>query len=442
MKGNKPLAVPFVPRPKSPVDVQEGPESAGLRAAIDLIDHHDRFIHAFVSETDRFARLQPFTNSDLGSSVLRGALVGIKDIIRVDGLETRAGSFLPPEAFAGPQATLVDRLQEAGAIVAGKTVTAEFAVSASGPTRNPRDPSRTPGGSSSGSAAAVAAGLVPFAIGTQTVGSIIRPAAYCGVFGFRPSWGAIPTDGVIPNAPSLDTIGVFAADLGSLNLAAGILCQWNDNGWADGELPVLGVPTEDYLFSASPEGRYAFNCHLDRLRESGYEVREVPLTPEIQTLHRNLFTVQRFELAEVHSAWWREYSTLYQQSTAAAIRDGQRITGDEYKKANDWRTRFREQIAATMSDCEIDVWVTPSAPGLPPHGLSSTGNPVMSAPFSFAGLPAVSVPAPNPAGGIPFGFQCVGAVHQDQELLAHARGIAATLRSYDQSFSQTKTSAG
>ncbi|MFD0348601.1 amidase family protein [Kitasatospora aburaviensis] len=122
--------------------------------------------------------------------------------------------------LAGPQAVVVDRLRAAGALVAGKTVTAEFAGSAPGPTRNPHHPGHTPGGSSSGSAAAVAAGLVPLAIGTQTIGSVVRPAAYCGVVGFRPTFGRIPVDGVVPNAPSYDTLGLFTADLAGAALAA------------------------------------------------------------------------------------------------------------------------------------------------------------------------------------------------------------------------------
>ena len=151
----------------------------------DRIEEQDREIRAFVSESGRRDRLAATIPKD---GPLAGIAVGIKDVIRVDGLPTQAGSAVPADALAGPQAPLVDRLLDAGAIVAGKTVTAEFAVFAPGPTRNPRDLEHTPGGSSGGSAAAVAAGMVPLAIGTQTIGSVIRPAAYCGVFGFKPTY--------------------------------------------------------------------------------------------------------------------------------------------------------------------------------------------------------------------------------------------------------------
>ncbi|WP_104103852.1 amidase [Arthrobacter sp. 08Y14] len=406
-------------------------ESGSVRtaaAAIKLINEHDRLIHAFVPEADRSEKLKNFMEPAQEPSALLGAPVGVKDIIRVDGFETRAGSGFPPEALAGPQASLVGRLQKAGAIVVGKTVTAEFAISEPGPTLNPRDRTRTPGGSSSGSAAAVAAGMVPIAVGTQTVGSIIRPAAFCGVVGFRPTWGAIPTDGVIPNAPSLDTVGLFASDLDSIQVTAGILCGWTgESRPAPAGLPVLGIPTSDYLRSTSPPGLRAFEHHMNLLRDAGYEIRERSLTPDIAALHRNLAIFQRYELAQVHASWWMKYSALYRPRTAAAIQDGQRITSDQYRAATSWRATFRDRLADTMSATGIDIWVTPSAAGLPPLGLSSTGDAVMSAPFSFAGLPAVSLPAPNPQGGMCFGLQCVAAAHQDRELLTYARRIAAAL---------------
>jgi len=421
--------MPAFPQPASLFEDAHGAESVrSAAAAIELIDQHDRLIHAFVPEADRSIRLQEFVESDREPSALRGAPVGIKDVIRVDGFETLAGSVFPPEVLTGPQASLVGLLQNAGAIVVGKTVTAEFAVSEPGPTRNPRDLARTPGGSSSGSAAAVAAGLVPIAVGTQTVGSIIRPAAFCGVVGFRPTWGVVPTDGVIPNAPSLDTVGLFASDLDSIQLAAGVLCGWKERSRPPSAgLPVLGIPTRDYLSSASPQALRAFEQHIGLLRNAGYEIREESLTPDIAALHRNLTVFQRYELAQVHASWWMDYSAFYRPRTAAAIRDGQRITSNQYRAAAAWRTDFCDRLADTMGTTGVDLWVTPSATGLPPRGLSSTGNAVMSAPFSFAGLPAVSLPAPNPEGGLCFGLQCVAAVSQDQKLLMHAGSIATAL---------------
>lgn len=206
-------------------------------------------LHAFVGEPDRRGRLSSSPAPGQTATRLAGATVGVKDVIRVDGLTMTAGSRLPTELSTGPQAGVVDRLVAAGALVAGATVTAEFAVAASGPTVNPhrRD---TPGGSSSGSAAAVAAGLVPLALGTQTLGSVIRPAAYCGVVGFRPSYGRLPTDGVIANAPSLDTVGVFTADVASAVLAADVLL--GDLEPLTARTPRLLVATGPYLDQVAP----------------------------------------------------------------------------------------------------------------------------------------------------------------------------------------------
>src|SRR5439155_19212153 len=164
-----------------------------------------------------------------------------KDIMRVDGLPTTGGSRLPPEALAGPESACVTGLRQAGALILGKTVSTEFAYFGPGPTRNPHNPAHTPGGSSSGSAAGVAAGLCPLALGTQTVGSIIRPAAFCGVVGFKPSHNRISTAGVIPLSVSVDHIGIFAANVAGIALTASVLAQdWRAERSA--RQPVLGVP--------------------------------------------------------------------------------------------------------------------------------------------------------------------------------------------------------
>ncbi|MFP4217933.1 MAG: amidase family protein, partial [Salinarchaeum sp.] len=188
-----------------------------IETTCDRIDAIDNRLQAFRDEPRRRRRLrQAIKTVDHGQ--LAGVPVGIKDIIHVNGFETQAGSVLPPELFDGPEATLVKRLQTAGGLIAGKTRTTEFAGFAPARTRNPRAPGHTPGGSSSGSAAAVAAGLVPLAIGTQTGGSVIRPAAFCGVVGYKPSFGRIPTDGVLTRAWSLDTVGTFTQDLAGARL--------------------------------------------------------------------------------------------------------------------------------------------------------------------------------------------------------------------------------
>ncbi|MFJ9523423.1 amidase [Kitasatospora sp. NPDC101801] len=384
------------------------------------IDRIDPLLHAFTPEPGRYRRLAAEAGElerAYGGEEhppLYGVPVGIKDVIHVDGLPTHAGSALPPGVLAGPEATLVRRLRAAGALIAGKTVTAEFALDAPGPTRNPHHPAHTPGGSSSGSAAAVAAGLVPLAIGTQTVGSVIRPAAYCGVVGFRPTYGRIPTDGLIAAAPSLDTVGVFAPDLAGAERAAAVLCD----GWrpavVTGLRPVLAVPV-DYLTAVSPAGRDAF----ERL---GLTVRQITLPWTPAELAEDMRVITRYELAQVHRELFPRFANLYRPETASAIRHGQEINPTAYAAALRARTRYRDHLADLTTSEGIDLWVTPAATGPAPLGLENTGDAVMSLPWSHAGWPALTLPT-GTVDGLPVGLQLITPAGTDEHLLAWARTL-------------------
>ncbi|MET9530230.1 amidase [Streptomyces sp. NPDC006649] len=401
----------------------------------------DREIQAFVPEPARTERIAAETAAvtarwpdPADRPPLFGVPVAVKDIIHVDALPTRAGSALPPEALAGRQATVVDRLRAAGAVIAGKTVTAEFAVLAPGPTRNPHNLAHTPGGSSSGSAAAVAAGMVPLAVGTQTVGSVIRPAAYCGVAAFKPTYGRIPMDGVIANAPSFDTLGLFAADVAGLLPALAAVCDnWHPYeapagaGPADGspDLPVLAVPEGPYLDYAEPEALDVFATRVERLRAAGYTVRRVPVLADFEQVRAQLFTMNRYEVARTHAEWFAEYGALYRPETARAIREGQGITEVEYVRAQRERVAFRDRMASAMAG--TDLWITPSATGPAPAGLTSTGSSVMCVPWSNAGLPSLTLPAGHAGNGLPLGLQCVGAAGDDERVLAWGARIEAAL---------------
>lgn len=406
--------------------------SADVARTCDRIDDVDQVIRAFVAEPARRNRLEVEARStkerwadQRNKPALYGVPVGIKDIVRVEGLPTRAGSAVPPEALAGKQAAVVDRLRAAGALVAGKTVTAEFAIIAPGPTRNPHDLGHTPGGSSSGSAAAVAAGMVPLAIGTQTIGSIIRPAAYCGVVGFKPSHGRVPVDGVIANAPTSDTVGLFAADVAGAAIAAAVLCD----GWQPvdqaARLPVLGIPAGPYLDRASTRAMEAFEKQAELLRTAGFPVRRVPVMEDFDQVVRHLFVVNCYEVAQTHAEWFPRFGELYREQTVAAIRQGLALDHEDYLRALRGRERFRDQIRTVMSDAGIDLWIAPSATGPAPEGIESTGDPIMSLPWSSAGMPSVSVPAPFAPAGLPLGLQCVGQPAYDEQLLAWSSTIEA-----------------
>ncbi|GAB3405244.1 amidase [Flindersiella endophytica] len=379
-------------------------------------------MRAFVAEPDRRGRLRTEA-AQAPDGPLNGVPVGVKDVFHADGLETRAGSELPPELLTGPEAVAVRRLKQAGALVAGKTVTAEFAFQAPGPTVNPHDPTRTPGGSSSGSAAAVAVGLVPVALGTQTIGSVIRPAAYCGVFGFKPSYGRIPVDGVIANAPSLDTVGVLAADLEIAERAAAALCDDWTPAPPPGRAPRLAVPDGPYLRLATEAALVEFDKRLGRLGEI---VRRVPALSDIDVLIDHNTTLNLYEIARVHEVWFETHAERYRTQTADGIRRGRELSADDHKQAQRAKAGFARSIAAQMDEEGVDAWIAPSATG-PAPDLSTTGSTLMNLPWTFAGLPVVGIPA-GEVGGLPVGVQLVGRPGSDERLLGWARQVAEAIQ--------------
>ncbi|MFE6226467.1 amidase [Streptomyces sp. NPDC057854] len=403
---------------------------ATLRRIADV----DRAVRSFVDEPDRTERLRAAAR-DLADRhpapdarpALYGVPVGVKDILHVDGLPTRAGSAVPPGELAGPQAAAVTRLLDAGALVAGKTVTAEFAVAAPGPTRNPHDLDHTPGGSSSGSAAAVAAGLVPLALGTQTIASLIRPAAYCGVVGYKPTHGRVPLDGVLPTSPSYDTVGTFTATAADAALAASVLCDdWRPER-AAARRPVLAVPRGPYLALAEPEALTAFERQLTALRAAGYEIREVPLFDDFEQDAFSLFVINLYELARAHAGLFDRHADRYDPRTAEAILQGRTAQDSDYADARKARDAFRDRLADTTHEHGVDLWISPAATGPAPRGLDHAGDSVMSLPWSGAGLPIVSVPAGRSAAGLPLGLQCAGRTGEDERLLDWAQGLESAL---------------
>ena len=233
---------------------------------------------------------------------------GIKDIFHVKGMPTKAGSRLPTRALRGAEATSVTKLKKAGALIMGKTVSTEFAYFAPGPTRNPHNLDHTPGGSSSGSAAAVAAGLVPLALGTQTIGSIIRPASFCGTVGFKPSYDRISKAGVIPLAPSLDHVGIFSPDVFTAQLAASVLClDWRSSASADNR-PTLAIPNGSYLAHADTEMSEHFRLVVETLRREGFKVKTLDPMPNFEEVMSRHNLILSAEAAQVHSDWYRLYS--------------------------------------------------------------------------------------------------------------------------------------
>ncbi len=391
-------------------------------------------ILALLPEQDRCQRLHHdavilhtrFPDAE-GRPLLYGIPIGVKDIFRVDGFPTRAGSALPAEEFVGPEATSVTALRNAGGLILGKTVSTEFAYLEPGPTRNPHNPAHTPGGSSSGSAAAVAAGFCPLALGTQTIGSIIRPSAFCGVFGFKPSYGRIPTTGIIPFSVSLDTVGYFTQDIDGIALVAPILCKhWQSQpSQLSQRLPVLGVPTGAYLSQASTEALTDFEQQLSLLTGAGYTVRRVSAMTNIEEINRKHLHLSAAELAQAHASWFPRYTHLYRPRTVQAIREGQGVPISEIEDARAGQRLLRDELSQLMIDNGIDIWLSPSAPGPAPAGITTTGSGLMNLPWTYAGLPTISLPTGKALHGLPLGLQCAAPFMADEYLLEWVRPIAS-----------------
>jgi len=358
--------------------------------------------------------------------LLYGVPVGIKDIFNVDGLPTRGGSRLPPEVFRGQEAKCVRDLRAEGALIAGKTVSTEFAYFAPGPTRNPHDLDRTPGGSSSGSAAAVAAGFCPLALGTQTIGSIIRPAAYCGVVGFKPTFGRIPLDGVLPLAPSADHVGIFASDAAGAALAASVLCrEWDDEAEA---LPfVFGIPEGPYLEKTAPEAMEAFAGFMDRLAGKGVKLRPVRALDGFEGIAQRHKELVAAEAAMVHAPLYETYRELYHPKTAELIEAGMKVGSARLKECRESGRRLRRHLSKLSRDEGVFAFISPSAVGPAPIGLESTGDPVMNLPWTHAGLPVVGLPVRLP-GEMPLGIQLAGPWMRDESLLKTALAVEALLK--------------
>jgi Asp-tRNA(Asn)/Glu-tRNA(Gln) amidotransferase A subunit family amidase len=310
-----------------------------------------------------FPRNQPATEN---YRTFLSALFGAKDIIETRGLSTEYGSPIYKGRIGTVDAAIVQDLRRRGAILLGKTHTAAFAHRDPAPTRNPRNPEHTPGGSSSGSAAAVAAGMVPFALGTQTLGSVLRPASYCGVTGFKASYGLFSLEGVLPNAKSLDTLGFFTHTPGDM------LLLWQSLGHPAGrdEEFVLGAP--ERALEVEPEMRVAFQNALTLLRQAGVSVREIPISAMVSKLHSAAQTVQSYEGARFHEQRFKEYGDRLGQ-VATLVREGMRIPVARYQEARQYISGCRARMAEIYK--ATPVILVPAATGPPPLGLPIPATP-------------------------------------------------------------------
>ncbi|MFJ9180110.1 amidase [Streptomyces sp. NPDC102360] len=371
--------------------------AAALRRSRDRIARTEEQVRAWVAFED--------TPAAVSGGPLGGVPMGVKDIIDLAGLPTRCGSVL--RADAGPaerDAPVVEAWRAAGAIPVGKTVTTEFAFFAPGPTRNPANLGHTPGGSSSGSAAAVAAGQVPLAIGSQTAGSVTRPAAYCGVASLVLRHGHLSTEGVAGLSPSLDAHGVYAATAADVSLAWAALTGRPDPARAEHGTPRLALWNAAPLGVVSDEMGAALASTEARLTDRGAKIDAFPLETLIAEVTAAHPVVMAYEAARERSAELEQADRL-SAPLAGLLRTGADTTDADYRAARHLVSAARAELAALLT--RFDAVLGPAAPGAAPQGLDATGDPVLSRSWQALGLAAVAVPGLRDAAGLPLGLQVI-----------------------------------
>jgi Asp-tRNA(Asn)/Glu-tRNA(Gln) amidotransferase A subunit family amidase len=394
--------------------------------------------HEFALSQSRAADVWKREGNPVGA--LHGVPVGIKDIIDTADYPTENGTVLHEGRTPSRDAAVVSMLRAAGAVIMGKTVTTELATYSPGKTRNPHDPEHTPGGSSSGSAAAVAAGMVPLAVGTQTNGSVIRPAAFCGVYGFKPSFGLIPRTGILRQSRTLDQVGVYARTIEDIALITEQLFGYDPHDSDTRPRPYVRVveqaleepPIPPMLaFIKGPaweradgETRQAFQELVEQLGDRIEEMETSVLAGEALQWHR---TIMEAEMAANFLHEWEGRERL-SESLRGQLTRGRGITAFEYQRALAQAPLLAESLDELFYT-RYDAFLTPAAPGTAPKGLASTGDPVFCTLWTLCGLPALNVPLMQGAGGLPLGVQLVGQRNRDGRLLRTARWLTARIAS-------------
>ena len=396
------------------------------RACIERIAERDARVHAFV-EFDPERALAEARACDRAAvrGPLHGLPLGVKDIIDTHDMPTQYGSPIHAGHRPSADAACVALAREAGAVMLGKTVTTEFALRHPGPTANPRNPAHTPGGSSSGSAAAVADLMVPVAFGTQTGGSIIRPASYCGVVGYKPSHGTINLTGVKPLANSFDTVGLFARCVDDCALVVGVLA-----GAVDAAAPLdavqprrIGLCRTHAWPDAGPATVRAVETAAEQLRRAGVAVEEVALPEEFAGFLDAQADVLRFEAARVFAFERTRRAGLLSQSSREELAIGAALPRQHYLEAQALIARCRVLFAEAIAP--FDLYLSASAPGEAPLGLGNTGEAMFNRLTSGLGVPCLNLPAFTGPNGLPVGVQVIGASGEDLRLLRAAKWIAA-----------------
>jgi Asp-tRNA(Asn)/Glu-tRNA(Gln) amidotransferase A subunit family amidase len=391
------------------------------RAVVDLcaeaIAARDKEVGAFVV-LDLVAARQAAENPKLPSTPLRGLPVGFKDIFDTADFPTQYGSPIYAGFQPRADAAAVALTRRGGGIVIGKTATTEFATMVPAVTRNPRNLAHTPGGSSSGSCAAIAAAMLPIAFGTQTAGSVIRPAAFCGIAGFKPSYRLIPTAGVKDVAWHLDTAGVFGSGIADVAYVTAAVTGRDLRVDRSTPAPPRIALARTHLWpQASAAMQQAVESAARSAAAVGAKVVDLTLPPILEEAYAAQFIIQDYETFRSRAFEYDRHRDQLGKELRESLDAAAAITADTYDAARRTSSRARQVFADTMADC--DVILTPSAPGAAPHGLRSTGNPMFNRLWTLMGTPCVNVPGLSESG-LPLGIQIVGRFGRDRAALEAA----------------------
>jgi Asp-tRNA(Asn)/Glu-tRNA(Gln) amidotransferase A subunit family amidase len=370
---------------------------------------------------------------------LHGIPIGIKDIFYTAGLKTTAGSPIYADFIPDSDAEVVRRLRAVGAVILGKAQTTEFAALAPSLTHNPWNLEHTPGGSSSGSAAAVAVAMCPGALGSQTYGSTIRPAAYCGCVGFKPTYGRISAAGIFALAWSLDHVGLFSRTVSDIALLLQSLAGDDSQDPACEAVPVpdysqalrdppsprLGLVRDFFLEKAEEGTRKHVEAVAERFARAGAQIVEVHLPESFAGELDAHFAMLQAESAVTHRDSYTQHAARYSPQMQELIEKGLKVTGARYIELRRHQQQFRHDMNALCRT--VDALLTPSTPTPAPHGLTSTGDPSFNGPASFSGIPSLGLPSGVSASGLPFGVQLMSAAFTEERLLATARWCEVVL---------------
>lgn len=393
-----------------------------LRACFDCANTLEPELHAFVNRASLETLLQ--NAGEMNSGPLWGIPVAVKDIINTVDLPTTNGSPIYANHQPTSDAEIIGLIKQLGGLIFGKTVTTEFAWRNPGPTVNPWNPLHTPGGSSSGSAAVVAKGIVPLSLGSQTLGSIIRPAAYCGVVGFKASYGVIPNGGVFPFSHSLDHVGLFTRSVADMIFAFNLIMTRPHQSTAKGASRI-GILKTPYDAKMSDEQARTLELAVIQLAKAGIEVEEIVLPTSYAAVFESIFCMIETEAAVVHQHHQENHSAEISEHIHALVKNGSAYTSAQYSAAMQLQAHLKEDIKQYFKT--VDVFLTAPATGEAPFGIQATGDPIFCSLWSFLGLPAITMPVARSRNDLPLGLQLVGQFQGDDNLLQIAKLVEDAL---------------